>query len=76
MSYDTLSTYIAEKTSVFLQVCCGMCDMSAVFGRSPPFPPRYEVVNIGGLRCHLLPTARVSFHLVSGGGDERFRRKI
>lgn len=52
MSYEALSTYIRAETSVFLQVCCAE-ERDVV---------NWEyvgelIVNIGGLRRHLLPTA-------------------
>lgn len=52
MSYEALSTYIREETSVFLQVCCAK--ERDVVNRECVGE---LIVNIGGLRRHLLPTA-------------------
>lgn len=51
MSYEALSTYIREENGVFLQVCCAEeCDVGnrECAGEL--------IVNIGGLRRHLLRT--------------------
>lgn len=51
MSYEALSTYIREENGVFLQVCCaqerGVGNRECV---------GELIVNIGGLRRHLLAT--------------------
>jgi hypothetical protein len=52
MSYEALSTYIRAETSVFLQVCCA--EERGVLNRECVGE---LIVNIGGLRRHLLPTA-------------------
>ena len=52
MSYEALSTYIRAETSVFLQVCCA--EERDVLNRECVGE---LIVNIGGLRRHLLPTA-------------------
>lgn len=52
MSYEALSTYIRAKTRVFLQVCCA--EERGVFSAECVGE---LIVNIGGLRRHLLPTA-------------------
>lgn len=59
MSYEALSTYIREETSVFLQVCCAK--ERDVMNRECVGE---LIVNIGGLRRHLLPTATLENYLV------------
>lgn len=51
MSYEALSTYIREENGVFLQVCCA--EERDVGNRECVGE---LIVNIGGLRRHLLAT--------------------
>lgn len=62
MSYEALSTYIREETSVFLQVC--RAKERDVVNRECVGE---LIVNIGGLRRRLLPTENLySFPRESG----------